>query len=323
MASAGTYHEREILKMFSQGIKISEGLDQNKTYESTLNDPNNIDIGVEFTFSDAYSPCDLAVIFGSWKPRDKGHHLIRNSVAANAEHFICIETPLLNRKTKINNNEWRVGLNGFLNGEGIWPQLADTEANERLKEKEIVFPGWQKNENGHIVLALQLPGDASLRGTDIGEWAWYTVQELRKHTDRKIIIRTHPLSSDRAYSDHLYNLIGRITYHKIKNISYSDGATTDWEKDLKDCYCTVTYSSGFAIDSVMRGIPTIATDSANFAYKVSTNLIAEVENLKRPDLKSMQKWLGNLLACQYSEEEMSNGIAWLFIKDMLTQRGVL
>ena len=323
MSSAASFGEREILKKFSQGIRISEGLEQNANFTTTVNDPKDSKVTVEYSFSDTYVPCDLAVIFGSWKPRDKGHHLIRTSVAANATNFICIETPLMNRKTDTVNTEWRVGLNGFLNGQAIWPQLGETEAKQRLKEKEVMFPGWRKNEAGHILLALQLPGDASLQGTDIGEWAYYTIKELRKHTDRKIVIRTHPLSSERAYSDHLFRLIGQLTFEKVKGISYSDGASTDWVKDLENCYCTVTYSSGFAVDSVLNGVPTLATDSANFAYKISSNIVSEIENLRKPDLRTMQKWLESLVACQYSEDEMSSGLAWEYIKPMLSYRGIL
>jgi len=323
MSTASTYAEREILKKFAQGIKASEGLEQDVNYTTSLNTPSNTSVAVEYTFSEVYTPCDLAIMFGSWKADRKGHHLVRLSVAKNAEAFLVIETPLLNRLTDSLNTEWRVGYNGFLSGEAGFPQLGETEAKQRMLEKEVTVPDWNYNEKGHIVLALQLPGDASLHGDDIMDWAYNTMMSIREYSDRKIILRTHPLMSDRGYQAHLFHLLGRLTFSKFKNYTLSLGNERSWSKDLENAYCTVTYSSGLAIDSIMNGVPTIACDSANFAYKISSQLIEEIENLKIAPELTKQKWLQNLVALQYSEDEMVSGLAWEYIRQMLKVQQVL
>ncbi len=40
---------------------------------------------------------------------------------------------------------------------------------------------------------MQKVGDASLRGANVFDWTKKTVEEIRKHTARKIIVRPHPL----------------------------------------------------------------------------------------------------------------------------------
>jgi hypothetical protein len=83
-----------------------------------------------------------------------------------------------------------------------------------------------------------------------------------------------------------------------------------WIEDLKDAYCTVTYTSGLAIDSVLSGVPTIACDAGNFAWGISSRLIRDINNVKMASDDQVQQWLRNLVACQWSKEEMQNGIAW-------------
>ena len=36
---------------------------------------------VSYEYNEGYVDCDVAIMMGSWKPRDKGHHAVRTSVA--------------------------------------------------------------------------------------------------------------------------------------------------------------------------------------------------------------------------------------------------
>jgi hypothetical protein len=136
----------------------------------------------------------VAIMFGSWKAREKGHHLMRTTIAQTANCFICIETPLLNRSVHEQHTQYRIGVNGFLNNSGIFTDAREDYSADRLEKLNISWLGWKNNSNGHILLMLQLQGDASLRGQNIYEWALCTVREIRSYTDKKIIIRPHPLA---------------------------------------------------------------------------------------------------------------------------------
>lgn len=316
MASANNMQERELLKDFAAGVErwvanSTEHAEQFKRItrigrwaESDLN-PNQL----SYEYAEAYKDCDVAVFFGSWKPREKGSHQTRSAVVANAKRFICIETPLLNRVTDKENSYWRIGVNGFLNQDADWPTLSSADAEIRLKELNISWNGWNSNPKGHILLALQLPGDASLRGADINDWAYRTILDIRQKSDRTIIIRNHPLSSHRAFADH-EELVRKLLIAGVDNIRLSDGSAVSWAADLHKAYCTVTYTSGLAIDSVLAGVPTIACDPGNFAWGFSTNLPSEINDIKLADTETIQHWLYNLAGCQWNSKEMRSGLAW-------------
>ena len=309
--------ERDILMAMAEGIEtwVSQRVDDRyqQLNVTRIGRWQNFQIDnqyeLEYEHGETYRDCDVAVIFGSWKPREKGSHVTRNSVAANAKRFVVIETPLLNRRTDVENTMWRVGVNGYLNRDALWPQLTPEHSEQRLRELGVSWSGWRHDPNGHIVVALQLPGDASLRGADINDWAYRTVKTLRERSNRTIVIRNHPLCSQRAFGDHEV-LARRLLLDGIQNLRFSDGQIQPWSADLEGAYCTVTYTSGMAIDSVLRGIPTITCDSGNFAWGISAQKAKQIERLVMADTAVVQEWLRNLAGCQWSLDEMTNGIAW-------------
>lgn len=324
MASANDLAEKNRLKALAQGI-------QGWINESSTNNDRALDavrIGrwrqfadvpehtLEYEYGEAYRPCDLAVIFGSWKPREKGTHQTRTSVAHNAQKFLVLETPLLGRHTDKPNQYWRIGINGYLNRDALWPQLKPTDADQRLQDLGINWDGWKNSTQGHIVVALQLPGDASLRGQDINEWAFDAVTRIRAVCHRAIVVRCHPLVSDRAFADH-NELAGKILMAGINDIKFSDGAQVPWADDIQGAYCTVTYTSGMAIDSVLAGIPTVACDEGNFAWGLSSNHIEQILDIQRASREHIRQWLRFMSGCQWNLQEMQDGTAWRHILAVL------
>lgn len=324
MASAADINERNRLKAIGQGIQ--GWIDQ-------TNPPNDVSLDtvrigrwqqfserpkhvLEYEYGEAYRHCDLAVIFGSWKSREKGTHQTRTSVAMNAQRFLVIETPLLARRTDSINEYWRIGINGYLNRDALWPRLSPSQADARLDQLGISWDGWKNQSQGHVVVALQLPGDASLRGQDINEWALDAILRIRKVCDRPIVVRCHPLVSERGMQDHA-ELASRILLAGIDKIKFSDGACVTWMEDIKGALCTVTYSSGMAIDSVLAGIPTIACDEGNFAWGISSNAIEDLQNIRRASREEIRTWLRFLAGCQWNLSEMRDGTAWHHILTQL------
>jgi hypothetical protein len=299
LQTARDLDEHEILQKFYEGIK-SYSIDNELSVEC------NIDI------EDVYTPCDVAIMFGSWKAREKGHHLMRTTIAQTANCFICIETPLLNRSVHEQHTQYRIGVNGFLNNSGIFTDAREDYSADRLEKLNISWLGWKNNSNGHILLMLQLPGDASLRGQNIYEWALCTVREIRSYTDKKIIIRPHPLAPLRT-GEEFYDFFFKLHQEQLLNISISDTSETSLSQDLDGAYCSISYTSGSAIDSVLHGIPTIAMDPGNFTYEISSHFRNEILNVKKATTEQVNRWLRKLSYHQWSIEEMQNGKAWEYL----------
>jgi len=321
--------EKDVLRAYYRGIVQHYGSmfggdveinDINQTKMVKEIKKNGVDISLDYN-EDPGEDCDVGVIFGSAKPRDNMHHRVRNAVIEKAKNYIIIETPLLARSiVKQSNHEYyRIGLNGFLNGQG---EFNNENSNaERLKTYGDLYNtwnGWKDNSSGHILILLQLPGDASLRDSNHGEWLLDTVEQIRKITQRKIMIRFHPAMSEKGH-ENFFGDVGKIVFKNYKEVYWSDGIDRTLQQDLKEAKTCVTYSSGSAIDSVVYGIPTIAIDEGNFAYPICSKSIDAVENPIKAEKETVMQWLQDLSYCQWNRAEMANGRAWVHIYSKIVE----
>lgn len=258
--------------------------------------------------------CDVAVIFGSWKERSTSWHNCKRKVVESGKPFICLETPLIGRGpvSDILEDQWyRIGVNGFLADTGRFYDQNKNYPSDRwekiCKELNVETKPWKSDGSG-IVVALQLPGDASLRGINVSTWAADTVEELRKYTDRSIIVRTPQL-------DREFDKENILRIRSIDGVSLQQGTRSNLFQTIDNAYATVSYSSGFGIDSAIRGTPAIATDPGSFAYSLGNNKLSQIENLKRSE--NRDQWLYNLSYAQWSRKEIKEGETWYHIKGLL------
>mgnify|MGYP003318428291 FL=1 len=267
--------------------------------------------GGDITTSNNVDGYDCAVIFGSYKKkRGRPQHQGKGKIIESGIPYIQLETQLIGRPidTAIH-NEFRVGVNGFLWDDAKWGfEHIEDDRSKKVFERNGYDPDvpW-KQDGEYILLCMQKVGDASLRDADVFEWTENTVNDIRKHTDRKIIIRPHPLYRKSS----LHNTLKE----KVLNVSNTHWQETDLLKDgfvsiqeqLQKAWCTVTYTSGSGIDAVINGIPNIACDTGSMVYDVSSKDIAEVENPYRGEKK---EWTNRIAHCQWSIEEFESGECW-------------
>jgi len=267
--------------------------------------------GGDITTSNNVDGYDCAVIFGSYKKkRGRPQHQGKGKIIESGIPYIQLETQLIGRPidTAIH-NEFRVGVNGFLWDDAKWGfEHIEDDRSKKVFERNGYDPDvpW-KQDGEYILLCMQKVGDASLRDADVFEWTENTVNDIRKHTDRKIIIRPHPLYRKSS----LHNTLKE----KVLNVPDTHWQETDLLKDgfvsiqeqLQKAWCTVTYTSGSGIDAVINGIPNIACDTGSMVYDVSSKDIAEVENPYRGEKK---EWTNRIAHCQWSIEEFESGECW-------------
>jgi len=317
MNSAGHNSEREVLRQMYDGIDYADKTANGKLSKEERKERKNLEKemgikrGLQYEYDEEYRPCDVAVFLGSWKPeRTRTWHLTRTSIKKNSKCFVVIETPLLGRQMFEKNTHYRVGVNGFLNRDAFWGDNVN-RPGDRFNELGLIYKGWKTKEElgDKIIIALQLAGDASLRNLNINEWCVDTVKTLREYTDRPIEIRTHPGVSEKGMGNH-EDLFKEFAFANFSNVTFVNGRDIPWEEHLKDAYCVVAYSSGLSIDAVLNGYPVIACDEGNFAWNVAETKLKNIENLNLANNEEVLQWLHNLAYCQWTPEEMENGVCW-------------
>lgn len=122
------------------------------------------------------------------------------------------------------------------------------------------------------------------------DWLEQTQAEIRKHTDRPIVVRTKQGRATRVNDD-----------------------TMEMALDC-DVHCLVTFSSIAATEALLLGKPAI-TLGPNAAAPLCRHQIADIENLYIPTLDEVEAWARHLAYCQFTEPEMRNGTAWQILND--------
>ena len=266
------------------------------------------------SYDEQYYDCDVAVIFGSWKDRPDTHHKIKNEIVKKAKKFIVLETPLIGRGPVQNvmADDWyRIGVGGFLADTGNFNNKHKNADRWNLIRKHfgIKLPCYQLAGKKDIVVSLQLPQDASLRGASIEKWCRDTCLAIRTQTDKPIVVRFPQLQRE-------YDAKPLKVVENLPNVTFQKGTKDNLESTLRSAFCTVTYTSGFAIDSLLHGCPTIAMNPGNFAHDICQNTVDHIDN---PLCPSRDQWLYNLSYAQWHISEIENGLPWRHLREIVSE----
>ena len=149
-----------------------------------------------------------------------------------------------------------------------------------------------KKFRGGTNILLAPPSQKLLNIYDINleEWLITTQEEIKKYTDRPIVVRTKQGRSTRVNDDTMEMALDR------------------------DVHCLVTFSSIAATEALLLGKPAI-TLGPNAAAPLCSQIIAEIENPKIPSLLDVSTWAEHLAYCQFTEAEMRDGTAWKILNE--------
>jgi hypothetical protein len=233
---------------------------------------------------------DIPIIWSVlWQGRMALNRSVFENCKKNNRPIIIIEVGNL-----IRNVTWRVSLN-HVNALGIFPNKKDLDTNRpkilNLSLKKSNLP--RKKE---IIVACQHQRSLQWEGLSTTEnWINDVINEVRRYSDRPIIIRPHPRS---PISFRRIDVKVEIP-QKIQN-SY-DNFDINY-----DYHCLINHNSGPAIQAAINGTPVIC-DRSSLAFPVSDS-IKNIENINLPD---REIWFLEICHTEWLVEEISKGIPFL------------
>ena len=147
-----------------------------------------------------------------------------------------------------------------------------------------------KRKGSAVLLALPSPKPCKFYNIDLDKWTADTVSEIKKHTDRPIIIREKP--KQRA--------------DRVNNSIY---------EDFDNTHVLITYNSIAAVESILHGIPAI-TLAPTAADPVCDKDISKIENPTLQHIDKLTAWAHHLAYGQFHYRELENGYAYkLLMRD--------
>lgn len=158
-------------------------------------------------------------------------------------------------------------------------------------QENLRFKGWKKFD-GPILVVTPSSKPCRFYGIDRDQWVENTIAEIKKYTDRKIIVR------DKA---------GRV--ERVGNNS------VPVQLIKEKIHCLVTYNSIAAVEAISTGVPAIATAPGS-ASELCTKNISDIESPFYPEEDKVIAWQNWLAYCQYTPTELNDGTAIDIIEEL-------
>jgi len=207
----------------------------------------------------------------------------------------------------IRNGTWKLGING-INRDADFA-VENYMPSDRLSKFGIVLQRWK--EDGEYVLICGQHGHSQqwINMPDMDTYYKNTIEEVRKFTDKPIVVRSHPRFREGLHwaCDMNWYKERNVTWNIPKHVQQTYDSF-DLEHMLKHTYCTISHSSNAGISSVIAGVPAVVSESS-LAYEVGTEMGAW---LSKPDRAN---WLNKMSYIEWFPDEI--GIQWNRIRAKL------
>lgn len=237
------------------------------------------------SYKDLYTiPKESPVIFRSMAQRKTV-----NLCESQGRDYYYIDTGYIGNLDK--RKHWhRIVKNGMQHSVPRYDLASDRYLNIIGTRDHLRFKKWRKSGDAILVVT---PSEKPCKfyGIDRNTWVDNTLTELKKYTDRPIIIRDKGLRRERIKENSIYH---------------------QFEEDR--IFAVVTYNSIAATEAIGFGIPSFTT-APNAADPFCLKDLSKIETPLYEDPEKVIAWQNWLGYCQYTGAEMQQGIPKSLIEE--------
>ena len=261
-----------------------------------------------------YTPieADVAVVQGFVHPGSKNtpHLRLRKEVfekqQRDKKRSIIVDSNLFLYADKGNSNKFlRYSYDGIFPNTGEYCNSSPDSNRWNIVSSKlgINLKPWSTTGR-NILLCCQRDGGWSMGGEALMPWIVKTVKQIRKYSDKTIVIRFHP--GDKNVLTHKrmlarYRLTDVIVSH-AENIL----------QDFQNAYCVVNYNSSPAVAAAIEGIPVFVLDpQRSQAADVSHHNLADLENIQE---FNREHWIQKMAQMHWTLDELKDGTAWRHLR---------
>lgn len=230
---------------------------------------------------------DVAVIWSVlWSGRMRNNRTVYHKFKNLGKPVVIIEVGNLKR-----GKTWRISLD-HINGLGNFGNTLDLDPS-RPQKLGVELKPLPEKRRGEILIACQHQESLQWEGMPIMRtWCEQTIAEIRKRTNRRIIVRPHPRSP------FTFN-VPNILFERPQKLA---GTYDDFDI-FYNYHCVINHNSGPAVQAAIQGVPVLC-DHSSLAAPLSINW----ENLENPVLPDRTEWFLKLCHTEWTVEEIRKGV---------------
>lgn len=291
----------DLLRHFSEGVRVAG----DKRFDIFGKDIVDSDVGVIQGWVDS--------------PADRSHLALRYQVItqqlAAKKYVVAVDSNVFLYATPNNPQHYlRYSFNGIFPNTGIYcDDKPDPQRWEKIKKSLGIHVKDYRTTGNHILLLLQRNGGWSMNGLDVQDWANSVIAQIRKYSNRPIVIRPHPGDSQAKYYLEWKSPLCKIKLSKAVRLSENPRLVDD----LKDCWAAVNYNSSPTVGAAIEGIPIFVTDPVRSqCADIANTDLSQIEN---PILLDRQAWLERLAMSHWNFDELKSGECWRHMRQYVKQ----
>lgn len=318
------YHKQAWVKGFAQGIRAMQSVD----YQVDVTDSKKIMPGYDYSFcfsyqSDHYkktSPMALLrrelIDFHA----EDGKIFFMDSdvlISYQKEQFTGSQSKLRETEQGLRYVRVPLGHVHHPHAKHFYKDGWEDRWLEIKKNKGIEVKEYENDPNKPILLVCNR-GTEGYGGGGIAAWQWArdTIEELIKHTKRKIIVRFHianqndKLEDARKITDFLRDRAdlnaGQVSIH-------TPGKTyPNLLQSIRDSYAVVTYASSAAAPAIIEGRHLFVTSPTCFFYEESAG---DLSNIETPKTINRDNFFKRYSHSHWNLLDLRSGDFWRHVKD--------
>lgn len=173
------------------------------------------------------------------------------------------------------------------------------EDENKIQVKNIFNHQWKNNKQGYILI---LPGleDDPTSSIPVQQFVEESVKEIKKHTQRKIVVKAHPHS--------------KLTYDNLDVEVMTGDIFLD--ELAKETYCAVLDSSTSIFQLTNLGIP-VFTTKHSFGYPLGNSDLSKIEHINYTDSNNVLKWYEEMASTEFTMKELESSYILNKIEELL------
>ena len=245
-------------------------------------------IGLGHTVVENDMDCDVPVIWSLlWNGRMMRNKQVWDHFRSQGKDVLVIEVGGIQR-----NKTWKVALNGINRKGNFGP---NNNSSDRATKLNLQVKPW-RTTGDHIFICLQ--HDKSEQWAECQPLLNYTIEtinELRKHTHRRIVVRQHPRCPLQQQP-------------KLDNVVYQiptmiENTYDDYDLHFSNEWAVISWSSNPGIHAVLNGIPAFVGEQS-LAFDVANTDLSKIE---QPNMPDRTQWLNDYAYTEWTIEEIAQG----------------
>jgi hypothetical protein len=199
----------------------------------------------------------------------------------------------------------RYSLNSVFWNEGNYGNQYPSKERWRLMSKDLKIQCQDYTNSGdYILLCLQRDNGWQGKGFDQQSWVHRSIQEIRQHSQRPIVLRCHPGSvSDTS------------AFMKYPGVRLNDCKVTRIDQDVRKAWAGVFYNSSSSVACAIAGVPVFCAEPSAVTWEIANKDLSKIENPERPD---RTQWLWSVADAHWSSQQSKAGDIYRHFEQFLS-----